>query len=77
MLFRSEDKLPVPTQHAPCLSTSTAQLVGTLEIKVNFKTYLSMLGKLDSNLQKNETGPLSYTIYKNKLKINQGHKRAT
>jgi len=27
-----------------------------------------VLGKLDSYMQKNETGPLSYTIYKNKLK---------
>ena len=27
------------------------------------------LGKLDSYIQKNETGPFSYTIYKNKLKI--------
>ena len=28
-----------------------------------------MLGKLDSYIQKNETGLLSYTIYKNKLKM--------
>ena len=28
-----------------------------------------MLGKLDSNMQKNETGPLSYTIHKNKFKM--------
>ena len=27
-----------------------------------------VLGRLDSYLQTNETGPLSYTIYKNKLK---------
>ena len=27
------------------------------------------LGELDSNTQKNETRPLSYTIHKNKLKI--------
>ena len=27
-----------------------------------------VLGKLDSNMQKNENGPLSYTIHKNKLK---------
>ena len=26
------------------------------------------LGKLDSNMQKNEPGPLSYTLHKNKLK---------
>ena len=26
-------------------------------------------GKLDSHMQKNETGPLSYTIHKNKLKM--------
>ena len=26
---------------------------------------------LDSNMQKNETGPLSYTIHKNKLKMNE------
>ena len=25
-----------------------------------------VLGKLDSDMQKNETGPLSYTIHKNK-----------
>lgn len=28
----------------------------------------NMLGKMDSNMQKNEIGPLSYTIYKNKFK---------
>ena len=28
-----------------------------------------VLGKLNSNMQKNETGPLSFTIYKNKLKM--------
>ena len=28
-----------------------------------------VLEKLDSYTQKNETGPLSYTIYKTKLKI--------
>ena len=27
------------------------------------------LGKLDSYMQKNETGPLSYTVHKNKLKM--------
>ena len=31
-----------------------------------------MLGKLDSNMQKNETGgPLSYTIHKIKLKMDE------
>ena len=29
-----------------------------------------VLGKLDRYMQKNETGPLSYTIYKNKFKMN-------
>ena len=29
------------------------------------------LGKLESSMKKNETGPLSYTIYNNKLKMNQ------
>ena len=28
-----------------------------------------VLGKLDSHMQKNETGPLSYTINKNQLKV--------
>ena len=28
-----------------------------------------MLGELDSNVQKNEPGPLSYTRHKNKLKM--------
>ena len=28
-----------------------------------------VLGKLDSNIQTNETGPLSYTTHKNKLKM--------
>ena len=27
-----------------------------------------VLGKLDGNMQKNEIGPLSYTIHKNKFK---------
>ena len=28
-------------------------------------------GKLDSHMQKNETGPFSYTIHKNRLKMNE------
>ena len=28
-------------------------------------------GKLDSDMQKNEPGPLSYTIHKNKLKMDE------
>ena len=31
-----------------------------------------VLGKLDSNMQKNELGPLPYTISKNKLKMDEG-----
>ena len=27
------------------------------------------LGKLDSNMQKNKSGPFSYTIHKNKFKM--------
>ena len=30
-----------------------------------------VLGKLDSNMQKNEAGPLSYTNHKNKLKMDK------
>ena len=30
-----------------------------------------VLGKLDSDMQKNEPGPLSYTKYKNKLKMDE------
>ena len=30
-----------------------------------------VLGKLDGDMQKNETGPLSYTIHKNKLKMDK------
>ena len=36
-----------------------------------------MLGKLDSDMQKNEPGPLSYTIHKNKLKMDERPKRKT
>ena len=31
-----------------------------------------VLGELDSNMQKNETRPLSYTTHKNKLKMYEG-----
>ena len=31
-----------------------------------------VLGELDSNMQKVETRPLSYTIHKNKLKMDKG-----
>ena len=31
-----------------------------------------VLGELDNNMQKNNTRPLSYTILKNKLKIDEG-----
>ena len=31
-----------------------------------------VLGDLDSNMQKNETRPLSYTIHKNELKMDEG-----
>ena len=30
-----------------------------------------VLGKLDSNMQKNETGPLSYTTHKNRFKMHE------
>ena len=30
-----------------------------------------VLGKLDSNMQKNETGPLSYAKHKNKFKMDE------
>ena len=36
-----------------------------------------VLGKPDSNMQKNETGPLSYTIHKNKLKMDERPKCET
>ena len=36
-----------------------------------------VLGKLDSDMQKNELGPLSYTIHKNKLKMDERPKRQT
>ena len=36
-----------------------------------------MLGQLDSNMQKNETGPLSYTRHKNKLKLGERPKCET
>ena len=36
-----------------------------------------VLGKLDSDMQKNEPGPLSYTIQKNKLKMNERPKCKT
>ena len=36
-----------------------------------------VLGELDSNMQKNETRPLSYTIHKNKLQMDKGPKCET
>ena len=36
-----------------------------------------VLGKLDNNMQKNEPGPLSYTIHKNELKMDERHKCET
>ena len=36
-----------------------------------------VLGKLDSNTQKNETGPLSYTIHKSKFKMDERPKCET
>ena len=36
-----------------------------------------VLGKLDSNVQKNETGSLSYTIHKNKFKMDERPKYET
>ena len=33
-----------------------------------------VLGKLNSNMQKNEAGPLSYPVYKNKFKMDERHK---
>jgi len=36
-----------------------------------------VLGKLDRHKQKNETGPFSFTIYKNKLKMDQRLKYKT
>ena len=36
-----------------------------------------VLGKLDSHMQKNETGPLSYSIHKNKYKMDERSKCET
>ena len=36
-----------------------------------------MLGELDSNMQKNETRPLPYTIHQNKLKMDERPKCET
>ena len=36
-----------------------------------------VLGKLDSNMQKNEPEPLSYTIHKNKLKMDERPRHKT
>ena len=36
-----------------------------------------VLGKLDSKMQKNETGPLYYTIHKNKFKMDERPKCVT
>ena len=36
-----------------------------------------VLGKLDNNMQKNEPGPLSYSIHKNELKMNERPKYKT
>ena len=36
-----------------------------------------VLGKLNRHKQKNETGPFSFTIYKNKLKMDQRLKYKT
>ena len=36
-----------------------------------------VLGELDSNMQKDETRPLSYTIHKNKLKMDEGRECET
>ena len=36
-----------------------------------------VLGKLDGDMQKNERGSLSYTIHKNKLKMDERLKRKT
>ena len=36
-----------------------------------------VLGKLDSNKKKNETGPLSYIIHKNKFKMDERPKHKT
>ena len=36
-----------------------------------------VLGKLDSDMQKNEPGPLSYTTHKNKLKMDKRPKCKT
>ena len=34
--------------------------------------YQMVLGELDSNMQKDDTRPVSYTIHNNKLKIDKG-----
>ena len=36
-----------------------------------------VFGKLDSDMQKNEPGPLSYTIHKNKFKMDKSSKCKT
>ena len=49
----------------------------SIEWKKRHSLQQMVLVKLDSNMQKNETGPLSYTIHKNKLKMDERPKGKT
>ena len=40
-------------------------------------SWTSGVGKLESNMQKNETGPLTYPVHKNELKIDERPKCET
>ena len=55
--------------------SSTKQEANPMEKRQSLQQMV--LGKLDSDTQKNEPGPVSYTIHKNKLKMDEGAKYKT
>ena len=68
----------IPHLHCPVLITTSAllnrnHLFNPSEYPVGKGQFLQqmVLGRRDKNVQKNDTGPLSYTLHKNKLEMDQ------
>ena len=63
------NRIESPEEH-PCIYS---QLIFEKGPKIYYRgkkvSSINSVGKLDSHMQKNETGPLSYTIHKNQLKV--------
>jgi len=75
--YRSMEQNRIPRNGPSTLRSTNLQQSRKEYLMEKRQSLQQMLGKLDSHMQKNEPGPLSYTTHKNRLKMDERPKRET